>query len=80
MSHPDEKTWWFHRRVMAYLSMVGLFILLIGMFRDGIPTGSEPLAEALAWVFCVNLLYYYGGNAINEVFGKRIKSGVDSER
>ena len=44
----------------------GLAALLLGMFGNRVPEAMLPLAETLAWVFSVNLLYYYGGNAVAE--------------
>jgi hypothetical protein len=29
-----------------------------------------PLAQTLAWVFSANLLYYYGGNAVEYLKSK----------
>ena len=62
--HPNPNQWWYHRRLMAYFSLACLTALLIGMFGGRVPEAMLPLAEALAWVFSVNLLYYYGGNAV----------------
>ncbi len=64
--HPNPNQWWFHRRMMAYISIGCLMALLIGMFAGRIDKEMLPIAEALAWVFSANLLYYYGGNAVVE--------------
>jgi len=68
--HPNPNQWWFHRRVMAYASLGGLFSILIALFTDSVATDTVPLAQTLAWVFSANLLYYYGGNAVEAVKGK----------
>ena len=65
-SHPNPNQWWYHRRIMAYTSLLFLFFLLVGMFGGGIKDSMLPMAETLAWVFSANLLYYYGGNAVVE--------------
>ncbi|RKR79605.1 hypothetical protein C7436_1056 [Marinobacter nauticus] len=62
--HPNPNQWWYHRRLMAYFSLACLAALLLGMFGNRIPEPMLPLAQTLAWVFSVNLLYYYGGNAV----------------
>ncbi|WP_342632168.1 hypothetical protein [Marinobacter alkaliphilus] len=49
---------------MAYFSLACLAALLLGMFGNRIPEPMLPLAQTLAWVFSINLLYYYGGNAV----------------
>ena len=55
---------------MAYASLGGLFSILIALFTDSVATDTVPLAQTLAWVFSANLLYYYGGNAVEAVKGK----------
>jgi hypothetical protein len=68
--HPDPAKWWFHRRVMAYISLACLLSILIALLTDNVATGVLPLAQTLAWVFSANLLYYYGGNAAEAMKGK----------
>ena len=34
---------------------------------NNVATDVLPLAQTLAWVFSANLLYYYGGNAVEAV-------------
>ncbi len=68
--HPDPNRWWFHRRVMAYISLACLLSILIALLTDNVATGVLPLAQTLAWVFSANLLYYYGGNAAEAMKGK----------
>lgn len=70
-SHPNPNRWWFHRRVMAYISMGALIALLIGMFGGRIDPALLPIAQTLAWVFSANLLYYYGNNAVEALKGKQ---------
>jgi nucleoside permease NupC len=66
-NHPDPNQWWFHRRVMAYISLVCLLGILIALLTNNVATDVLPLAQTLAWVFSANLLYYYGGNAVEAV-------------
>jgi len=66
-SHPDPNQWWFHRRVMAYISLTCLLGILIALLTNNVATDVLPLAQTLAWVFSANLLYYYGGNAAEAV-------------
>ncbi|MFP3979155.1 hypothetical protein [Marinobacter sp. KMM 10035] len=68
--HPNLERYWLHRRSMAYISLAALLSIMIAMFAGRIQVALLPLAETLCWVFCVNLLYYYGGNAA-EVLAKR---------
>ena len=43
---------------MAYLSILGLYVI-------------TAQVQTLAWVFSANLLYYYGGNAVEAIKGKQ---------
>lgn len=70
-SHPDPSQWWFHRRTMAYASLLGLYAILAQILMGSISPEIVPLAQTLAWVFSANLLYYYGGNAVEAVKGKQ---------
>lgn len=63
-SHPNPNQWWFHRRMMAYASLLGLYVILVQILLGGISPELVPLAQTLCWVFSANLLYYYGGNAV----------------
>jgi hypothetical protein len=69
--HPNPGQWWFHRRMMAYASLIGLYAILAQIFIQSISPEIVPLAQTLAWVFSANLLYYYGGNAVEAVKGKQ---------
>ena len=69
-SHPNPNQWWFHRRMMAYASLLGLYVILAQILIQSISPEIVPLAQTLAWVFSANLLYYYGGNAVEAVKGK----------
>jgi len=69
-AHPDPNRWWFHRRMMAYLSILGLYGILFQVALGTIPVHLVPLAQTLAYVFSANLLYYYGGNAVEAIKGK----------
>lgn len=70
-NHPNPNQWWFHRRVMAYASLFCLLCIVVGVFTDSVATDVVPLAQTLAWVFSANLLYYYGGNAVEAIKGKQ---------
>ena len=63
-SHPNPNQWWFHRRLMAYMSIVGLYLVAGSMVLGMIQAAMVPLAQTLCYVFSANLLYYYGGNAV----------------
>jgi len=69
-SHPNPNQWWFHRRMMAYASLLGLYVILGQIIIGSISADIVPLAQTLAWVFSANLLYYYCGNAVEAVKGK----------
>ncbi|WP_417500751.1 hypothetical protein [Marinobacter sp.] len=69
--HPNPGQWWFHRRTMAYLSILGLYVILAQILLGGMPVHVVPLAQTLAWVFSANLLYYYGGNAVEAIKGRQ---------
>ena len=69
-NHPNPNQWWFHRRVMAYISLACLLGILIALLTNNVATDVLPLAQTLAWVFSANLLYYYGGNAAEALKGK----------
>jgi len=69
--HPDPAKWWFHRRIMAYVSLFGLCCVLVAVFAVNVAEHKITLLQTLSWVFSVNLLYYYGGNAIEALKGKR---------
>lgn len=71
IDHPDPGQWWFHRRTMAYASLLGLYAILAQILIGSIRAELVPLAQTLAWVFSANLLYYYGGNAVEAVKGKQ---------
>ena len=67
VDHPNPNQWWFHRRMMAYASLCGLYAILAQIMIGSISAELVPLAQTLAWVFSANLLYYYGGNAVEAV-------------
>jgi hypothetical protein len=56
--------------MMAYASLLGLYVILAQMMLGSINAELVPLAQTLAWVFSANLLYYYGGNAVEAVKGR----------
>jgi len=55
---------------MAYASLLGLYAILAQITLNTVTADIVPLAQTLAWVFSANLLYYYGGNAVEAVKGK----------
>lgn len=65
--HPDVKVLWLHRRSIAYLSVAGLFILIIAMFFGVIEKDVVPLAQTISWVFCFNIIGYIANNAFENV-------------
>ena len=67
VDHPNPNQWWFHRRMMAYASLLGLYAILAQILIGSISADIVPLAQTLAWVFSANLLCYYGGNAVEAV-------------
>jgi len=56
---------------MAYISLACLLGILIALLTNNVATDVLPLAQTLAWVFSANLLYYYGGNAVEALKGKQ---------
>ena len=56
---------------MAYSSLLGLYAILAQILIGSISAEVVPLAQTMAWVFSANLLYYYGGNAVEAVKGKQ---------
>lgn len=56
---------------MAYLSILGLYVILAQILLGSMPVHVVPLAQTLAWVFSANLLYYYGGNAVEAIKGRQ---------
>lgn len=56
---------------MAYASLLGLYAILAQILLGSISAEVVPLAQTLAWVFSANLLYYYGGNAVEAIKGKQ---------
>ena len=69
-SHPNPNQWWFHRRMMAYASLLGLYVILGQILLGSIAAHIVPLAQTLCYVFSANLLYYYGGNAVEYLKSK----------
>jgi len=56
--------------MMAYASLLGLYVILSQILIGSIDADTVPLAQTMAWVFSANLLYYYGGNAVETVKGR----------
>lgn len=56
---------------MAYASLLGLYVILAQILLGSISADVVPLAQTLSWVFSANLLYYYGGNAVEAIKGKQ---------
>ncbi|WP_328186929.1 hypothetical protein [Marinobacter sp. OP 3.4] len=70
--HPNPNQWWFHRRLMAYVSLAGIVISLLCALTGAIPSTHTDLVEGLCWVFGFILLGYYGNNAF-EAFAQARK-------
>ena len=71
MKHPFPEIWWTHRRRHAYLSILGLFvILLIAVFAPPEQIeAAQPLLTAVTWAFTAVLLLY-GGTSVAEDIAK----------
>lgn len=67
VSPPDTRVWWFNRRIHAYMSMVGLYGLVIVALTASPEQleAASPLLIALAWIFGM-VLFLYGGSATAE--------------
>ncbi len=70
--HPAPLIWWAHLRRMAYVSLWALLLTLLAIITNRIPPELVELAQTLCWVFGLNVVAYYGGNAA-EMFAKRGK-------
>ena len=68
-THPSPKAWWFHRRLMAYLSLVGLLGLGVVVLAADVDAGAIPLLQSIAWALAVIVLAYFGGNAAEAFAG-----------
>lgn len=70
--HPNPNQWWFHRRLMAYVSLAGIVISLVSALTGRVPATHTDLVEGLCWVFGFILIGYYGNNAF-EAFAQARK-------
>jgi len=68
--HPNPNQYWLHRRTMAYFSLAGMYVILGQIILGALKPETVPLAQTMAYVFSANLLWYYGGNAVETVKGK----------
>lgn len=75
LEHPNPSKLWIHRRSIAYLSVAGLFLMLLLLLLNKVPADAVPLAQTISWVFGVNILGYTANNAVESVaamkFGNR---------
>lgn len=71
-SHPDPNQWWFHRRLMAYVSLTSIVLSLLAAISGRVPEANAGLVEGLCWVFGFIVLGYYGNNAF-EAFARARK-------
>ena len=55
---------------MAYFSLAGMYVILGQIILGALKPETVPLAQTMAYVFSANLLWYYGGNAVETVKGK----------
>jgi hypothetical protein len=53
MTPPDTSMWWTNRRRIAYLSVLGLFVLIGAAMHMPAEqmSGASPLLVAIAWMF-----------------------------
>lgn len=70
--HPDPNQWWFHRRLMAYVSLFCIVVSLIAAITGRVPETHADLVEGLCWVFGFVVIGYYGNNAF-EAFARARK-------
>lgn len=68
-SHPNPNQWWFHRRVMAYISLAAILITLIAALCGGVNKEASPLIEGICWILGLLVAAYYANNAF-EAFAK----------
>jgi len=65
----DTKVWWKNRRIHSYLSIFGLFcIMLISALGD--PKQIEaaaPILQTLAWIFGTVILLYVGAATTEDI-------------
>lgn len=69
LTHPDKNKWWAHRRRHSYLSIAGLFAMLVsGVFAppDQL-SAAMPLFQTLSWVFGAVILTYVGSATLEEI-------------
>lgn len=65
--HPNPNRHWFHRRSIAYLSVLGLFCTLAAITFGDVAEHNAPILGTLCWVFCFNILAYIANNAFENV-------------
>lgn len=62
-SRPPD--YWHHRRRMAYISLLMLVLITLGVFLNAVPDKLQPVLESLIWVYAFLVLGYYGNNALD---------------
>jgi len=69
MKHPEILILWTHRRRHAYLSLLGLFLLLAAavLMPPEQLEAASPLLTSLAYVFAAVLLLYAGASTVEDV-------------
>jgi len=58
--NPNPERWWKNRRRHSYISLFGLFFLIVisvGMPHETI-TAISPLLQSIAWIFGMIILSY----------------------
>lgn len=69
MEHPFPAIWWTHRRRHAYLSILGLFcLLLVSVFAPPEQLeAAHPLLTAITWAFTAVLILYGGTSTAEDI-------------
>lgn len=69
MNPPDTRLWWTNRRRLAYLSMLGLFALIVAaaVMPPEQVTAASPVLTALGWMFGLVLGAYVGAATVEDV-------------
>ena len=69
LTAPDTGKWWRHRRRHSYLSLLGLFAMLVsGVFAPADQlVAAMPLLQTLAWVFGAVILTYVGAATLEDI-------------
>jgi len=66
---PDTRIWWTNRRRLAYLSMLGLFALIVAtaVLPPEQITAASPVLTAVGWMFGLVLGAYVGAATVEDI-------------